>query len=156
MPRIILEKPIIVLLADVDCKAPFQGAFLYMRGGEKMIRIIGTRLIMPRGDTTIFTLPSRGYNDEGDIAMFCVKDTLTHNTVVKKIADASQDFLVFELEHKDTCELEAKKYNWDITIYRKPEYDIETGEVVGAMEVESYYAAMKKPVFHLVDSANDV
>lgn len=121
-----------------------------------MIRIIGNRLIMPRGDTTILTLPSRGCNDEGDLALFCVRDPLTQKVVIKKTADAAQDFLVFELEHEDTCELEVKKYTWDITIYRKPKFDIETNEIIDAMEVESYYAAHKAPIFHLVDSTNDI
>ena len=54
-----------------------------------MIRIIGTRLIVPKGDTGFFMLPVRGIRSEGDVAVFSVKDSLTRNTIIEKIVDAS-------------------------------------------------------------------
>ena len=39
-----------------------------------MMRMIGTRLILPKGDTGFFMLPTRGQVDKGDIAVFSVKN----------------------------------------------------------------------------------
>lgn len=121
-----------------------------------MIRIIGTRLIVPRGDTGSFTLPTKGFPNEEDKAVFSVRDPLTRTTVIEKVLDASQPHLYIFLEHEDTCELEAKDYLWDITLYRNPQYDIETGEIIGGTEVETYYSGYKNPIFSLKESVNDI
>lgn len=110
-----------------------------------MIRIIGTRLLLPQGDTGFFTLPTKGVVSEGDVAVFSVKDPLTRATIIEKILDAYQQYLVIEIEHEDTVKLSAGKYNWDLKIYRKPIYD-EDGVLVDAIEIDSYYSAFKQPL----------
>ena len=50
-----------------------------------MIRLIQRRLIIPRGDTGSFTIPTRGTVEEGDVAVFSLYDALTHKTVFEKI-----------------------------------------------------------------------
>ena len=52
-----------------------------------MIRIIGRRLIIPKGDTGFFSLPNCGIYGEKDIAVFSVKDPLTRKTIIEKIID---------------------------------------------------------------------
>lgn len=117
-----------------------------------MIRIIGTRLLVPKGDTGFFMLPTRGVASKGDVAIFSVKDPLTRTTIIEKIIDASQSHLVIQLEHEDTKDLDAGKYNWDLKIYRKPEYD-EDGIIIDAMEIDSYYSAFKQPLLIIKEVA---
>ena len=54
-----------------------------------MIRIIGRRLIIPKGDTGFFSLPNCALYQEGDVAVFSVKDKLTRKTIIEKIIDLS-------------------------------------------------------------------
>ena len=117
-----------------------------------MIRIIGTRLLVPKGDTGFFTLPTRGIPSKGDVAVFSVKDPLTRTTIIEKIIDASEHHLLIEFEHEDTMNLEAGKYNWDLKIYRRPQYD-EDGILIDAMEVDSYYSAFKQPLLIIKEVA---
>ena len=117
-----------------------------------MIRIIGTRLIVPKGDTGFFMLPTRGVASEGDVAVFSVKDSLTRTTIIEKIIDASNSHLLIEFEHEDTSNLDAGKYTWDLKIYRRPEYD-EDGILIDAMEVDSYYSAFKQPLLIIKEVA---
>ena len=117
-----------------------------------MIRIIGTRLIVPKGDTGFFTLPNCGIASQGDVAVFSVKDSLTRNTIIEKIIDASRSHLLIDLEHEDTMNLEAGKYTWDLKSYRRPEYD-EDGVLIDAMEVDSYYSAFKQPLLIIKEVA---
>ena len=117
-----------------------------------MIRIIGTRVIVPKGDTGFFMLPVRGIRSEGDVAVFSVKDFLTRKTIIEKIVDASNTHIVIELEHEDTANIEAGKYTWDLKIYRHPEYD-EDGILIDAMEIDSYYSAFKQPLLIIKEVA---
>ena len=119
-----------------------------------MIRIIGTRLIVPKGDTGFFTLPNCGIASQGDVAVFSVKDSLTRSTIIEKIIDASRSHLLIEFEHEDTMNLEAGKYTWDLKIYRRPEYD-EDGVLIDAMEVDSYYSAFKQPLLIIKEVAKN-
>ena len=61
-----------------------------------MIRIIGRRLIIPKGDTGFFSLPNYALCQEGDVAVFSVKDKLTRKTIIEKIIDASGDGLLID------------------------------------------------------------
>ena len=109
-----------------------------------MIRMIGTRLILPKGDTGFFMLPTKGQVDKGDIAVFSVKSPLTQKTVIEKYINASEEFLLIQLEKEDTCLLDAGKYFWDIKIYRSPSYD-EDGILIDAVDIDSYYSAFLQP-----------
>ena len=50
-----------------------------------MIRLIKRRLIIPRGDTGSFTIPTLTTVEQGDVAVFSVFDPLTRTTILEKI-----------------------------------------------------------------------
>lgn len=120
-----------------------------------MIRLIKRRLIIPRGDSGSFSIPTLGAVSEGDIAVFGVFDILTHETVIFKPIYATSPTLTFTIEPADTIDLEPKKYNWDITIYRSPEFD-EDGILIGAAEINSYYSAFKLPICEIKEVVLDM
>ena len=119
-----------------------------------MIRIIGTRLLIPKGDTGFFSLPNKGIFSEGDVAVFAVKDLLTQTTVIEKFIDASSPFLLIEIEKEDTMGLMAGKYFWDVKIYRHPIYD-EDNYLIDASEIDSYYSAFEQPLLIIKEVARD-
>ena len=108
-----------------------------------MLRLINRRLIIPRGDSGSFALPTLGIADEGNVAIFSIFDTLTRETLLEKRVDASEDFIYINLTHDDT-NIPAGKYYWDIKIYHSPQHD-EDGKIVSSEQVDSYYAAYKLP-----------
>jgi len=86
-----------------------------------MIRLIGRRLIIPRGDTGSFTIPTQGTVEAGDLAILSIYDPLTRTTVCEKIISATPDTLEFMFEHQDTVGIEpSERYEWDIKIYYGP------------------------------------
>ena len=106
-----------------------------------MIRLIQRRLIIPRGDTGTFTIPTQGTVEIGDIAVFSIYDPLTQSTVLEKIIAATPETLSFSFEQADTVSLEpSNRYLWDIKIYHGPQYD-SNNNLIGGTEVDSYYAA---------------
>ena len=117
-----------------------------------MIRMIGTRLMLPKGDTGLFSLPNKGLYSYGDVAVFSVRDRLSQATVIEKQVDASGSHLLFELKHEDTAGLSAGKYYWDVKIYRSPEYD-EDGILINAFEIDSYYSAYEQPLLIIKEVA---
>ena len=109
-----------------------------------MIRLIGRRLVIPRGDTGSFTIPTQGTVEQGDLAIFSIYDPLTQTTVCEKIIDATEETLTFNFTHEDTVKIEpSDRYQWDIKIYRNPEYD-ENDNLINGEEIDSYYAAFGK------------
>lgn len=120
-----------------------------------MIRVCGTKIIVPRGDTGIFTLPVVGISTPGDLAIFSVYDKLTRNTVLEKFFDASENFITIFIEHQDTVDLEPGKYVWDLKIYKNPIYD-EEENLIGAMEINSYYSAFHLPLFLVKEATQNV
>ena len=109
-----------------------------------MIRLIGRRLVIPRGDTGSFTIPTQGTVEQGDLAIFSIYDPLTQTTVCEKIIDATEETLTFNFTHADTVKIEpSDRYQWDIKIYRNPEYD-ENNNLINGEEIDSYYAAFGK------------
>ena len=50
-----------------------------------MLRLINRRLIIPRGDSGSFALPTLGIADEGNVAIFSIFDTLTRETKAQKM-----------------------------------------------------------------------
>lgn len=109
-----------------------------------MIRLIQRNLIIPRGDTGSFTIPTQGPVEEGDIAILSIFDPLTQTTVCEKIIDATNDTLEFHFTHADTVNIEpSDRYQWDIKIYREPVYD-ESNKLIDAAYIDSYYAAFSK------------
>ena len=109
-----------------------------------MIRLIGRRLIIPRGDTGSFTIPTQGTVSTGDLAIFSIYDPLTQTTVCEKIINATNETLTFYFSHNDTVNIEpSERYQWDIKLYREPEYD-ENNNLIGGADIDSYYAAFGK------------
>lgn len=109
-----------------------------------MIRLIQRRLIIPRGDTGSFTIPTQGSVDSGDLAILSIYDPLTNKTVCEKKIEATNETLTFNFTHEDTVEIEpSERYQWDIKIYRGPQYD-ENDNLVGGTTIDSYYAAFGK------------
>ena len=119
-----------------------------------MIRIIGRRLIIPKGDTGFFSLPNCGPHEEGDVAVFSAKDKLTRKTIIEKIIDASGDGLLIEFKKEDTASLEAGKYFWDIKLYKNPIYN-EDGILIDAAEINSYYSAFEEPLLIIKEVAKN-
>jgi hypothetical protein len=120
-----------------------------------MIRLIQRRLIIPRGDTGSFTIPTQGTVGNGDIAVFSIYDPMTQKTVFEKEVPATAETLEIPFTHKDTVGITPKKYLWDIKIYKNPQYD-EEGLLIGGDEINSYYAAFSLPVCEIKEVAQDV
>lgn len=123
-----------------------------------MIRLIQRRLIIPRGDTGEFTIPTAGTVEQGDIAIFSIYDPLLQKTVCQKQIDATNETLKFVFEHTDTVNIEpSDRYEWDIKIYRQPIYD-ENNKLIGGSSIDSYYSAFgdKMPKCVIKQVAQDV
>lgn len=120
-----------------------------------MIRIVGKRIIIPKGDTGFFYLMNKGTHSEGDVAVFSVKDPLTQTTVIEKILDASEPKINIEIKNEDTKNLPAGKYFWDLKLYKSPEYD-EDGLLINALEIDSYYSAFESPLFIIKEVPKNV
>ena len=120
-----------------------------------MIRMIQRRLIIPRGDTGSFTVPLNTIVNNGDIAVFSIYDTLTHQTVFEKEIPITQDTLTISFNHDDTVNLEPKKYVWDIKIYINPQRD-DDEKLSGADEIHSYYAAFSLPICEIKEVAQRI
>ena len=121
----------------------------------KMIRLIQRRLIIPRGDTGSFTIPTLGTVGEGDIAIFSIYDPMIHSTVFEKEVSATNETITISFEHEDTVKLECKKYLWDIKIYKNPQRD-EDGLLINGDEINSYYAAFSLPICEIKEVAQNV
>lgn len=120
-----------------------------------MIRLIQRRLIIPRGDTGSFFIPSLPGVKEGDIAIFSIYDALTKTTIFEKSIPVTADELEISLTHEDTVKLKPNKYLWDIKIYSEPVYD-EDGILVGGTKIDSYYAAFSLPICEIREVAQNV
>lgn len=121
----------------------------------KMIRLIQRRLIIPRGDTGSFSIPTQGTVGDGDVAVFSIYSPLTHKTVFEKIVPATNETLTIPFVHEDTVNLEPRRYLWDIKIYKQPQYD-EDNLLIGGAEINSYYAAFSLPVCEIREVAENV
>ena len=120
-----------------------------------MIRLIQRRLVIPRGDTGTFTIPTLGSVEEGDVAVFSIYDPTIRTTVFEKEVPATAENIVIPFTHKDTVDLECKKYLWDIKIYKNPQRD-EDGLLIDGDEVNSYYAAFSLPICEIKEVAQNV
>lgn len=120
-----------------------------------MIRLIGSRIIIPQGDTGIFMLPLKGIPTSEDVAVFSVKDILTKKTVIEKNIEITGSYFTVDLKRNDTVNLNAGKYIWDIKLYHCPVYD-DDGNIIDAMEINSYFSAFKQPLFIIKEVAKDV
>lgn len=120
-----------------------------------MIRVVQRRIIIPRGDTGSFTIPTLTAVNDGDVAVFSLYNPLTHLTVFEKIIPATKGTIVVPFARNDTLNLEAKKYYWDMKIYIKPQYD-EDGLLVDGEEIHSYYAGFSLPICEIREVTENV
>lgn len=119
-----------------------------------MIRLIQRRLIIPRGDTGSFTIPTLSTVDATDIAIFSIFDPLTHRKIFQKHITPEGQVLNIVFSHNDTSNLPSGKYVWDIKFYKSPIFN-EDGEIVDGEEVNSYYAGFSLPVCEIRETAED-
>lgn len=109
-----------------------------------MIRLIQRRLIIPRGDTGTFTIPTQGTIDGPAIAILGIYDPLTKEVHELAPVEVTGETITFQFTHADTVNLEpSDRYQWDIKIYRNPEYD-NNNNLIGGATIDSYYAAFGK------------
>ena len=109
-----------------------------------MIRLINRRLIIPRGDTGSFTIPSlmKVAPETNIIAVFSIFNEIER--IWTKEYEVQNDTITVEFQHEDTKDLPLGKYNWDIKIYINPQYN-DSGLLIDGDEVHSYYAGFKLP-----------
>lgn len=108
-----------------------------------MIRLIGKRLIIPRGDTGSFSIPYLKTINAGDVAVFTIFDPRTHTKLYQKLVAAEGDVLNIAFSHSDTVNLKPGKYLWDIKFYTNPQFVDD--ELVNGDEIDSYYAGFTLP-----------
>ena len=119
-----------------------------------MIRLIQRRLIIPRGDTGSFTIPALGEVENGDVAVFCVFDTMTHKRIFTKMISPSEENLVINLTHNETLSMRPGKYVWDIRFYKNPDIN-SNDEIIDSEEINSYYAGFSLPVCEVRETAEN-
>lgn len=106
-----------------------------------MIRLIGRRLIIPRGDTGTLTIPTQGPIDGPAIAILGIYDPLFNEIHELPPVTVEGETISFDFRHEDTIDLEpSERYQWDIKIYRNPIYD-DNHQLISADNIDSYYAA---------------
>lgn len=110
-----------------------------------MIRLVQRRLIIPRGDTGVFSvpalpnLPTEGVN----VAVFTIFSAVTRKKIFEKVIGEVTDEVVIRFTHDDTVNLPVGRYLWDIKIYNNP--TIEDEVLTDGEEVDSYYSAYRLP-----------
>lgn len=124
-----------------------------------MIRLIQRRLIIPRGDTGSFSIPVQGTMEQNDTAVFYIYDPMTKKSVQYIKGEINDDLITINFTREKTANLDAKKYLWDIVIYKNPEYeegdDIMENPIDGT-EINSYYAAFSLPICEIKEVAQNV
>lgn len=106
-----------------------------------MIRLIGRRLIIPRGDTGTFTIPTQGAIEGPTVAILGIYDPLTKEIHELAPVNVTGETITFEFTHADTANLEpSDRYQWDIKIYRG-DLQYQDNQLIGASQIDSYYAA---------------
>ena len=108
-----------------------------------MIRLVQRKLIIPRGDTGSFTIPSVAAASSGDAAIFTIFDCVTRTKIYQKLVEVEGKTITFDFSHGDTVNLPPGRYLWDIKFYKNPVYA--DGELVDGREIDSYYAGFTLP-----------
>lgn len=119
-----------------------------------MIRLIQRKLIIPRGDTGSFSVPTIAAASQGDVAVFTIFDCLTRAKVFQKTVTPQDSNLVVEFTHNDTVNLPPGRYVWDIKFYVNPQYADD--ELVNGDEINSYYAGYSLPDCEIRETGDDL
>lgn len=117
-----------------------------------MLRIIGSRVMLPKGDTGSFRMPiKQELIDESTVVVFSVFDKLTRKTILEKQFGVEEDgFCYISINHDDTKDLQVGKYFWDLKIYYMPVYD-EDGILIDAMQIDSIYSTHHMATFLITE-----
>lgn len=119
-----------------------------------MIRLVQRKLIIPRGDTGSFSVPTIAAASQGDVAVFTIFDCLTRAKVFQKTVTPQDSNLVVEFTHNDTVNLPPGRYVWDIKFYINPQYA--DNELVNGDEINSYYAGYSLPDCEIRETGDDL
>lgn len=119
-----------------------------------MIRVIQRHLIIPRGDTGIFTIPALNNVSQSAIAVFTIFDPLTRTKIFEKQVAVVEEQLNIEFTHLETVNLVPGKYLWDIKFYINPEFV--DGKLINGTEVNSYYAGFTLPVCEIRETGDNL
>ena len=119
-----------------------------------MIRLVQRRLIIPRGDTGMFTIPVLANVTGAGVAVFSIIDPMTQTLIFQKEIQTNGEMLEIELTHNDTVNLPVGKYEWDIKYYIEPVYA--DNKVVNGQEVDSYYAAFGLPICEIKQTGDNL
>lgn len=119
-----------------------------------MIRLIQRRLIIPRGDTGSFSIPTIAAASQADVAVFTIFDCLTHSKLYEKIIPVEGETLNIVFTHNDTVNLTPGKYVWDIKFYANPQYADE--KLINGDEIDSYYAGFSLPVCEIRETGDNL
>lgn len=109
-----------------------------------MIRLVQKKLIIPRGDTGSFSIPTLSTFANSDVAVFSIIDQKTNTILLSSICTENNGVLTVTFDHNSTVNLPVGRYHWDIKYYKDPEY--QEGKLINGIEVDSYYAAYQLPV----------
>ena len=117
-----------------------------------MIRVIQRRLIIPRGDTGVFTIPAMT-QAEGAIGVFTIFDPITNTRIFQKQVEIEGENFNISFSHADTVNLQAGNYLWDIKFYKNP--ILADNKVIDGEEINSYYAAFQAPKCEIRETGDD-
>jgi len=108
-----------------------------------MLRLIGKRIMINKGDTGMLILPNIAAGCTNAVAVLTVYDKLYKQKIIEKATPAVEDMLSFSFESQDTSELEPRTYYWDVKIYHNPLLDEDDFPLTGSV-VDSYYGSFNK------------
>ena len=118
-----------------------------------MIRLIQRKLIIPRGDTGSFTIPTIAAATQADVAVFTIFDCLTHTRLFQKVMQPNDNTFTVEFTHNETVNLKPGRYVWDIKFYKNPQYA--DGKLIDGDEIDSYYAGFDLPFCEIRETGDD-
>ena len=119
-----------------------------------MIRLIQRRLIIPRGDTGAFSIPTTAATSIGDVAIFTIFDSITRTKLFEKNVEIEGNSVTFNFSHNDTVNLKPGKYLWDIKFYKNPVFA--DGKLVNGEEIDSLYAGFSLPDCEIRETGDDL
>ena len=85
-----------------------------------MIRLVQRRLIIPRGDTGSFSIPTIAAASSADVAIFTIFDCLTRSIAFQKTLtlEGGEEYLQFNFTHTDTVNLKPGDYFWILSFIK--------------------------------------
>lgn len=121
-----------------------------------MLRLIGSRIMLPKGDSGSFRLPVKAeVVASNTIAVFSVFDKLTRKTILEKQFEVMDDgFVYVSIDHNDTKDLPVGKYYWDVKTYYMPKFD-EDGKLIDALQIDSIYSTHHMATFLIMEVGKD-